>query len=643
MSSDDTSVEQGNIHFGPADLELNRIQTSHLINDAVDHFSWKNLTVTVKDRKTKKAIQILDNAHGIVNAGEMLAIMGPSGSGKTTMLNALAHRKAAAGAVTTGDIMANGQKMNLQTIRHLSSYVEQEDALIGSLTVRETMKFAAGLALSSHISHAEREQRTDDLIASFGLQEQAHTIVGTPIRKGLSGGQKKRLGVASRLVTDPRILFLDEPTSGLDSTLSYEVINFIRAIAKKNKLIVIASIHQPSTATYKLFDKLALMSKGKMCYFGPLNEASHYFSGLDLHMPSETNPAEFFLDLINTDLAKEGDRVYQRTQRIIEAWGASRQALQLADEVESSIFSSKDAGHVQDLSKMKIQKPSPWKIPWVLLQRSWIKAYRDIVAYEIRIIMYVGLAILMGTVFLRLKTSQEYIQPFINAIFFGSAFMSFMAVAYVPAFLEDQANFAKERANGLVGPSAFLISNFIIGLPFLFLIAILFSVIEYFLSGFRLDGNAFFLYTMWLFLDLLAAESLVVLVSVIFPIFVVALAVTAFANGLWMCVDGFLVPMNILNPFWKYVFHYIDYQAYVFQGMMVNEFKDRTYSCARLGDGYQCSYPSDLISEGKIEGTAVLKAFNISLNKEGEWVGILIAIIVVYRLLSYLVLRLRND
>ncbi|KAK7212000.1 hypothetical protein V2G26_019178 [Clonostachys chloroleuca] len=80
------------------------------------------------------------------------------------------------------------------------------------------------------------------------------------------------------------------------------------------------------------------------------------------------------------------------------------------------------------------------------------------------------------------------------------------------------------------------------------------------------------MWVMWLLLDQLAAESLVVRVSSISPIFFVALAVTAFANGLWMVVDGFLVPMTILNPFWKYVFHYIDYQAYVFQGMMVNEF-----------------------------------------------------------------------
>jgi ABC-type multidrug transport system permease subunit len=264
-------------------------------------------------------------------------------------------------------------------------------------------------------------------------------------------------------------------------------------------------------------------------------------------------------------------------------------------------------------------------------------------AYGIRIAMYLGLAILMGTVFLRLKTEQAYIQPLINAIFFGGAFMSFMAVAYVPAFLEDLNTFRQERANGLVTPLSFMIANFVIGLPFLFIISLLFSIITYWMSNFRPSASAFFTWVLWLFLDLVAAESLVVLVSSIFNIFVVALATTAFANGLWMCVNGFLVPMDILNPFWKYVFHYIDYQAYVFQGMMVNEFGRRSYSCDKIAKGhYQCSYPSDLNSIGKIRGVDVLRQFSIKPGEEGTWFGIMVGIIAGYRLLAYIVLVLRK-
>ncbi|CAG9947096.1 unnamed protein product [Clonostachys rosea f. rosea IK726] len=616
------------------DIESNSDSTHHLINDIVQSFSWRDMQVVVKDRASGEPLHILAESFGLVHAGQMLAIMGPSGSGKTTLLNTLAHRVAAAGATTTGRVMVNGQTSDRSMVRNLSAYVEQEDALIGSITVRETMAFAARLSLPSTVSKKEALSRVDDLIASFGLQAQSDSIVGTPIKKGLSGGQKKRLGVASRLVTNPKILFLDEPTSGLDSALSAEIIRYIKEIAIKNNLVIIASIHQPSTTTYRLFDKLALLSLGKTCYFGPVSDADDYFRRIGYPMPPAMNPAEFFLDLINIDLDKNGE-VKKRAQDVIQKWSLSAERKHLENELNNDAATTSRT----DLSSVKLAKPNPWTVLLTLLQRSWIKAYRDVVAYEIRIAMYLGLAILMGTVFLRFQSSQEYIQPYINAIFFGGAFLSFMAVAYVPAFLEDLHTFENERANGLVGPFSFMMANFLIGLPFLFLIAVLFSVVEYWLTNFRVDGSAFMMWVLWLFLDLLAAESLVVLVSSVAPIFVVALAVTAFANGLWMVVDGFLVPMTILNPFWKYVFHYIDYQAYVFQGMMVNEFKGRDYACARASDGqYQCMYPSDMNSEGMIRGTDVLKVFKIDTGLEGTWIGIIIGIIAGYRLLGYLAL-----
>lgn len=124
------------------------------------------------------------------------------------------------------------------------------------------------------------------------------------------------------------------------------------------------------------------------------------------------------------------------------------------------------------------------------------------------------------------------------------------------------------------------------------------------------------------------------------PIFVVALAATAFANGLWMSVGGFLVPVGVLNVFWRYVFHYIDYQAYVFQGMMVNEFGNRTYSC---GQDCHCMYDSPLASQCKIPGTAVLKSYGYSKGHTGEWVAILLAIIVVYRMLAWVALYVRKS
>jgi ABC-type multidrug transport system permease subunit len=153
-----------------------------------------------------------------------------------------------------------------------------------------------------------------------------------------------------------------------------------------------------------------------------------------------------------------------------------------------------------------------------LIHRNFIKSYRDIIAYGIRIGMYMGLAVMMGTVWLRLEASQDNLQAFTNAIFFGGAFMSFMAVAYIPAYLEDRAIYIKERANGLYGPTSFLVSNFLTGLPYLFIITLLFSVVVYWLSNFRNTAGGFWMWVMWLFLDLVAAESLVVFITSIVPI-----------------------------------------------------------------------------------------------------------------------------
>jgi ABC-type multidrug transport system ATPase subunit len=156
------------------------------------------------------------------------------------------------------------------------------------------------LTLSSSISKVERKARIDGLISSFGLNDQADTIIGTPIRKGISGGQKRRVSVAAQLITSPRILFLDEPTSGLDSAASWEVMSFVKDLAKKHKVsdwtlvrgvvtpdtiqFVIASIHQPSTTTFELFDKLLLLSKGKMAYNGPVSGIKDYFASLGLEV-----------------------------------------------------------------------------------------------------------------------------------------------------------------------------------------------------------------------------------------------------------------------------------------------------------------------------------------------------------------------
>ncbi|ODV92652.1 hypothetical protein CANCADRAFT_30747 [Tortispora caseinolytica NRRL Y-17796] len=590
----------------------------------VNCFSWKDITATVPGSPPKT---ILDSASGVLKGGQMLALMGPSGSGKTTLLNILAGRSAGSKIVHEGTILVDGFHCSPADFRNVSSYVEQEDTLIGSLTVQETLDYTAQLA---GIETTARKEIVPELMAAFGLRDQANVLVGTPFSKSLSGGQKRRLSTASQIITSPHILFMDEPTSGLDSKASYEVISHVKSIAIKRNMIVITSLHQPSTSTFDLFDYVTFMSGGQTVFFGPTTEIDSYLSRAGYPIPHGFSSSEYTLELINKDFADSGTAVDDLTA----LWRQKKIQFDQALGDPPSTCKELDVGasSFEPVSKVL----SPIRHSFILMRRLMKKSTRDLLAYHVRLAMYLGLAILMGTVWLRLGYDQNSIQPFTNAIFFSGAFMSFMAVAYIPSFIEDLRTFKRERANGLYGPFAFLISNFIIAVPFLFFITLIFSIVTYFMVNFRLSGSGFFTYVLWLFIDLLAAESLVVLITSLVQNFVLALALTAFANGMWMSVGGFLVPADILNVFWYYTFYWIDYQRYVFQGMMFNQFENSTYNC---DSQCHCMYTSELQGQCKIAGKAVLENVGFGNRHVQQWIGILFAIIIAYRLGTYIWLR----
>lgn len=580
--------------------------------------SWSNVSINIKDKC------IVDNNFGSIESGKLLAIMGPSGSGKTTLLNYLSNKNKLGG---TGTIKIDGTKVTDIYLNQISRYVEQEDCLIGSLTVEETIHFSG--KLSGMQNRLSRNEKVNQLLEDLGLVSVKDVVIGTPIRKGISGGQKRRVSIACELITLPSVLFLDEPTSGLDSKASFEVISTIKKIAKNENIIVIMSIHQPSSTTFDLFDKVMFLSQGKTVYNDEVKSIIPYFELQDIHFNPNQNISEFVLDMINTDFNNGACNINDLHEFYLDQKGNSILEEDEEDKSGQSIF----------IKRNNVFKASNIYQIVVLCHRSFLKAFRDVLAYYVRMLMYMGLAIMMGTVWLRLVYNQAEIQLFINAIFFSGAFMSFMSVAYIPAYLEDYNSFKRENSNGLYGPLPFILSNFLISIPFLFVTNLIFCIITFFLVNFHQTSKGFWYYVMWLFLDLIAAESLTVLLSTVFPFFVVALALTAFANGLWMSVGGFLVSEKILNVFWYYTFYWIDYQRYVFQGMMFNQFSDTIYTC---GSECQCMYSSDLQLQCRIEGAAVLSSLGYSTSNVGFWVGMILVITFFMRLLTYGVLRLRS-
>jgi len=281
----------------------------------------------------------------------------------------------------------------------------------------------------------------------------------------------------------------------------------------------------------------------------------------------------------------------------------------------------------------------------ILIERNMINYSRNLLAYGVRLGMYLGMGLLLATVWVNLAQTSEKVNDRLSVHFFAVAFLGFMSVAGIPAYLEERQVFVRERMNGLYGPGAYVLANSICTFPYLFVCSLLFTVLCYWSIGLNPGANQFFRFLAILFLAVYAAESQSAVVASIIPIFVAALAIASFCNGFWMCVGGYFIKAVNLPRFWYFWAHFIDYQTYTFDLLVYNDFRGLVFACETGADGScTCSYPSSLISQGRCElaGEDVLNALGIGGINFSLYVAILLVIILVYRAMLYFVLVLKK-
>lgn len=216
----------------------------------------------------------LRNVNVFEGPGELVGIMGASGAGKTTLLNVLAGIQ----APTEGHIKINGLDLNedKEELQGIIGYVSQDDLLIEELTVYQNLYYNAKLCFAN-MSEEEIHKRVMDTLENLGLEARKDLRVGGVLDKTISGGQRKRLNIALELIREPAVMFVDEPTSGLSSRDSENVIDLLKELTLKGKLIFVV-IHQPSSDIYKMFDKMIIMDTGGyQIFYGHPIEAVTYF------------------------------------------------------------------------------------------------------------------------------------------------------------------------------------------------------------------------------------------------------------------------------------------------------------------------------------------------------------------------------
>lgn len=189
--------------------------------------------------------------------GTLTAIIGGSGSGKTSLLNTMADRMSS-GRLTFGGTTTFNGKLGINSVR--SAYVMQQDILLPTLTVRETLQYSADLRLPPPTTAEERKRVVNEVILELGLKECADTRIGNHTHKGCSGGEKRRTSIGVQMLSNPSVLFLDEPTTGLDATSAFQLMKTLKSLAKKGRTII-TTIHQPRSEIWGLLDVSKIMSE----------------------------------------------------------------------------------------------------------------------------------------------------------------------------------------------------------------------------------------------------------------------------------------------------------------------------------------------------------------------------------------------
>ncbi|KAI4287626.1 MAG: hypothetical protein L6R35_003112 [Caloplaca aegaea] len=282
------SFRYGPLHLSDeSDDELERLMAEH--KPASLQFEHVSYSLNGK--------QILSGVQGIALPGQIMAIMGASGAGKTTFLDILARKNKR--GTTTGNFYVNGEKVLDHEYRSVIGFVDQDDTMLPTLTVHETIMTSALLRLPRDMGISAKEQRVYEVEKQLGIHHIRDQLIGSEEGRGrgISGGEKRRVGIACELVTSPSILFLDEPTSGLDAFNAFNVVECLVILARNYNRTIIFTIHQPRSNIVALFDHLILLAKGRTVYSGPFTSCQRYFDRIGYPCPSGFNIADYLVDL----------------------------------------------------------------------------------------------------------------------------------------------------------------------------------------------------------------------------------------------------------------------------------------------------------------------------------------------------------
>ncbi|KAJ1695778.1 hypothetical protein LUZ63_012476 [Rhynchospora breviuscula] len=598
---------------------------------------------------------ILSGVSGVVLPGEMLALLGPSGSGKTTLLTILGGRLNSSGnksgkGKVTGTIAFNAAPYSSSLSRSIG-FVTQDDVLYPHLTVTETLLYTALLQLPDSIPRMDKAMIAESVMTELGLTACRDSIIGNSVKRGVSGGERKRVSIGQELLINPSLLFLDEPTSGLDSTTAGKIVSTLLNLTKGGRTVVM-SIHQPSSRMFYMFHKVLLLSDGHPIYFGKGSSAMEYFASVGYAPSVLMNPSDFLLDIANgalfsiiIDVAfKSNSPFYVYLLEILVTFDANVRNVGLSpveamcdrEEMKAALISAYNTRlktvvkkELEDVAKQLREtephdKREKWCTSWwvqftVLLERG-LKERKHESFSTLKITQVIIASLLSGMLWFQ---SQGHVQDQVGLIFNLVCLWSFTPIfEALFTFPREREMLTKERDSRMYRLSSYLMARLVGDLPMELILPIASITLAYWMGGLKPTALSYIAFLLITLLSVLVWQGLGLTIGSFIMNIKVATTFTSILMMLFTIIGGFYVQKVPVFLAWV---KYISVSFHVFKLMLLTQFTST--------DTYECA-PGQICSVSNLHQVQV-----VGFEHKEFSIMVLFAMLVFFRFLTYMGLR----
>ncbi|MCD7449972.1 drug-responsive transcription factor pdr3 [Datura stramonium] len=551
-------------------------------------------------------IKIINDVSGVIKPGRMTLLLGPPGCGKTTLLKALSGNLDTSLKVS-GEISYNGYKLAEFVPQKTSAYISQNDLHIPEMTVRETLDYSSrfqGVGSRADImidlSRREKEAgivpdpdidtymkaisvegqktnlQTDYILKILGLDICADTLVGDAMRRGISGGQKKRLTTGELIVGPTKALFMDEISNGLDSSTTYQIVACLQQLAHITDATILVSLLQPAPETFDLFDDIILMAEGKILYHGPRNSALEFFESCGFKCPERKGVADFLQEVTSKKDQAQYWHGTKETYKFVSVDTLSRKFKEspcrkkLNEEL--SVAYEKSRCHRNSITFRDYSLPK-WELFRACMSREFLLMKRNSFIYIFKTVQLVIIASISMTVFLRTRMDVDLVHAnyYLGALFYALIILLVDGFPELSMTITRLAVFYKQNDLCFYPAWAYAIPATILKIPLSLLESVIWTCLTYYVIGFSPEAGRFFRQLLLLFAVHMTSISMFRFLASVCRTIVASTAAGSLSILFVFLFSGFIIPRPSM-PIWLKWGFWISPLTYGEIGLAVNEF-----------------------------------------------------------------------